>query len=332
MKRLIFSLFVLGSALYAEDPKILFQYVPIKNTVVVGFDLEKMISLPITKQLGKLNHLKRQQDFFTFTGVSLNDLDSLLISASSSEVNQEPNYAFILRAKTPFYVEKLVHSMSKEALNEVSENVFKKQTVYSVSSAEQAQTLYFVQLNERTIVVGSSLGVREVLSTKLIAGTKNITHSSSMMELLSKKSAMFFVGVDFDKKSQDQLQQLQGVVPGLSKSSSMSKLRSLFVSFDFLQRSLEMNLTLRCNDKESATAMHQLMNENQKTITTASDKIINKASMASELAGSNVKFNLKLNQNQLERLRDMLEPVFKGMAKKSKSSEESEDALEEEKF
>ena len=96
MKRLIFSLFVLSSALYAGDPKILFQYVPIKNTVVVGFDLEKVLSLQATKQLAKLNQLKPQQDFFAFTGVSINDLDSLLISASSTEMNEPANYSFII--------------------------------------------------------------------------------------------------------------------------------------------------------------------------------------------------------------------------------------------
>ena len=91
------------------------------------------------------------------------------------------------------------------------------------------------------------------------------------------------------------------------------------------QKALEMNLDLRCDDKGTATNIQQLINDNKMKLVQASGKIIQNANMSSEIKGSSVAFKLKLNTNQMERLRDTLKSNFTKRNKPSKATEEIDD-------
>ena len=333
MKHAIFSLLVLSTTLFAGDPKVLFKYIPIKNSLVIGADLEQMLSVNSFKQLAKLNNIKNRQDFFTFTGISFSDLDSVVLSASVTPPGAEPNAAAVIRAKVPFYIEKIAHSFSKEANKELSETSFKGHAVYSVLKGGGENAIYFAQLDERSIIVGSSLGVREVLSTQLIKSVKNITNSYSMMNLLADNESMFFVGLDLNHDLREQLEQAKSMFGASATKTregelNFKKLRSLLVGLHVGKMNSQFNLKLSCADKETAQILHKLIEANQAHLIKGTDKIIQNGNITSSTTGSETLFSLKLNQSQLDSLKKQFKPMFKQFNPEKASTEAKEEAAD----
>ena len=318
MKLYCFLLLIFSVSAWAGNPKLVLGKVPVKNRILIGMDLEKLTALIQSGNLEGTAKLEAQLE--DAVGLQLSDLDYLLIAGKEKFSPQNQSGFMLFSAKNELHAEKLLHTtLKKQQGLTAKESRFMGEPIYIIepqqpdvqvsegntAQADQLEVLkanpelmqpYCIsQVNKTSVVVGESVAVRELLSTYKHDKMLPVTSSQSMMDVLTDKSSLLFIAINFEEfvsSSLGQMLMYQEQFQGIDLQS----ISGLTVDLDVKDKKLELNLRISTLSTDSMQVILKRLKQSKDALESVSHGTV----VRLDGGGNNVDLLMSWDQENLK--------------------------------
>ena len=330
LKVVVALVFLMGSLCASTK---LLEKMPSSNKVVLLFDIEKCLTIPVIKDgLDTANQDPNIQQFVQATGFGIEDCKKIAVTLDLDLATGQPNKdsaLMLIELKKAVDLAKIIAAGSKNNNDvDVQKQSFNGQDFYLLKNKipspvgmEGMDEVGLFKLEDTLLAVGapaavkesavsssSALGAAGVGNAAAIAGESSTPQSASagimsnknLMNLLGGDSALFSLAVD--TSSQPQTPPQPGQMP-----NPMSNVKGLALSGDMKSGDLYVNVHAECFKAEQAAGLMFMYNMMVTPQLQKPDAPIKANELTASVDQSALKIQLHLTKARLEEIRTQIE-------------------------
>ncbi|MCM8532883.1 MAG: hypothetical protein NE330_17070 [Lentisphaeraceae bacterium] len=278
------------------------KYIPATCNTLMGFNIEKIVTIPALKEVLKDENNKELKEMRSF-GLAPEEMSSILIgmnseaaAANPTEFDKDPEVIIIAKMKTPVDTKKIIEGAKKEKV-EIKEVSYKKTPVTLMK--KDGKTMAMTKLGDNLLAIGGTKMIKRAILLKTGASTENVSSKSHLMKNIKNDKMIWAVGTLPPMPKPGPNEPMANPAAGAAE-----QIKGFAVDGDY-EKEATLNVSLMCKSDQGAAQLSAMAQLFIGMATSSPESPLKPDALKMSTEGANILFTLKLDQETLDKMTKM---------------------------